>query len=99
MEPVSATAAPVLGAGPLNVTVTPRLLPPVSEEVETPTETTVSGTRLTDAVLDELPSVAVMVAVCDVVTEPVVAAKVAVVALAATETEVGTVRVALLSDS
>lgn len=98
-DPDSVTVAPPLGAALLNVTVTPTLFPPTTEVAETLTETTVTGTRLTVTLRDELPSVAVIVAVCAEGIEPAVTVKLADVALAATVAEAGTPSRALLSDN
>jgi hypothetical protein len=100
VDPVRLTAAPLPVAGPFRVTVTLTLLPPTSEVGETPTEETASGTRLTLVVRDELPSVAVMVAVwVDGMLVAAVIVKLADVAFAATVAEVGTVSRVLLSES
>jgi hypothetical protein len=60
-------------------------------------ETKVEATRLKVAVWEALLSVAVMLALCVVLTAPAVAVKLALLAPLDTVTEVGTLRLALLS--
>jgi hypothetical protein len=92
-----ATETPPAGAAALVVTVQ-ILLAPAANDVgeQTSAATFTSGARLRDAVL-ELPfNATVMTAVRGVATVPAVAVKEPVVAVAATATLAGTVRLALL---
>jgi len=62
-EPVSAMAAPPLGAGPDRVTVTLTVLPPTTEVDDNETELSLSGIRFTVAFWEEPERVAVTVTV------------------------------------
>jgi hypothetical protein len=99
LEPVSVTAAPPLGAAADSFTVIFTLPPPVTEEGETVTDDSATGSKFTVAFAEELPNVAVTVTGCDDETLPAVIVNVPEVEPAATLTEAGVVRSALLSES
>jgi len=85
------TARPPVGAGPVNVTVPVLLVPPATDVGLRLTELTAGGLIVRDAEAEELPELALIVAVVTLDTAMVVTANVAVVAPAATVTLAGTV--------
>lgn len=90
-EEVSVTLEPLVGAGPVRVTVPAELVPPATDVGETARLLSPAAVTVSTAVLEELPSVAVIVAVVEEETATVETVKVAVVAPAATTTLAGTV--------
>jgi hypothetical protein len=96
---VNVTAAPPVEAGPVRVTVPVDGVPPATDVGDKVSDASPAAVMLRVAFADEVPRVAVRVAVVAVATAEVVTVKVALVAPAATLTVAGTVALVVLDES